>query len=104
MALDMRIEATSGVAATVVPEDIAAELQEAYDALAKLPVTRQITVDFPDEAAARLFVKQGKAWAAAQDPPLTFFRRGDVKGNPTRVSFRIFIPRAKGETESEVTA
>jgi hypothetical protein len=115
MPLNMTIEVTSGVAATEVPADVAADLAEAYAALAKLPVNRQVSVDFPvtdfqdlmskdgkevkvtaatqAASAARVFVKQGKAWAAAQTPMLTFARKGDIKGNPTRVSFRIYVPR-----------
>lgn len=95
MALDMTIEVTSGVAATEVPEDIATDLLEAYNALKELPVNRQVSVNFADAKAARTFVKQGKAWAAAQIPALTFARKGDVKGNPSRVSFRIYVPRAE---------
>src|SRR5208282_678839 len=49
MALQMRIEVSSGVAATEVPDDIATELQEAYDALKPLPVNRVVVVDFTAE-------------------------------------------------------
>ena len=132
MALQMRIEVSSGVAATEVPDDIATELQEAYDALKPLPVNRVVVVDFTaedyagpkkidgkdvtaDQMAAwnaRRFVRQGKAWAAAQKVTvpiyaedgettvgsrksvLTFARKGDIKGLPARVSFRIYVPRA----------
>jgi hypothetical protein len=136
MGLNMVIEVTSGVAATEVPADIASDLQEAYDALAKLPVNRMVSVDFTadgyagpakvagkvvtdDEKAAwnaRRFVKQGKAWATAQtvtvpvtdddgkaigsrESALAFARKGDIKGNPSRVSFRIYVPRPSEDAE-----
>lgn len=140
MPLNMRIEVTSGVAATDVPEDIAEELQEAYDALKTLPVNRVVVVDFDGtedyagpakqdgkpvttefKAAwcARRFVKQGKAWAAAQtvtvpvlaedgetqtgtrESALAFARKGDIKGQPARVSFRIYVPREKTEDSED---
>lgn len=144
MPLNMRIEVSSGVAATDVPDDIAAELQEAYDALKPLPVNRVVVVDFTaDDAkdyngpakidgkpvtddqkaawAARRFVKQGKAWSAAQEvvvpifgedgetavgsrkTNLTFARKGDIKGMPSRVSFRIYVPREKEDAETTET-
>jgi len=108
MALNMRIEVTSGVAATEVDEETAKDLQEAYDALKPLPVNRQVVVDFDDAKSAREFVRKGKAWAAAQEVTredgtkthLEFARKGDVKANPTRVAFRIYIPRpAKTDAE-----
>lgn len=98
--MDMEIEVTSGVEATEVPEDVAADLTEAYNALKNLPVNRQVSVTFADAKAARLFVRQGKAWAAAQTPALTFARKGDVKALPARVSFRIYVPREPKATEA----
>jgi len=100
MALNMRIEITSGVSATEVDEETAKDLQDAYNALKDLPVNRQVVVDFEDAKSAREFVRQGKAWAAAQTPALTFARKGNVKENPTRVAFRIYVPRA-GDTSAE---
>ena len=99
--LDMQIEVTSGVAATEVDEDYALDFAEAYEALSKLPVNRQVSVDLPTAKDASNYVKQGKAWSAAQEvtredgskTPLVFARKGDIKGNPTRVSFRIYVPR-----------
>jgi hypothetical protein len=92
--MDMEIVATSGVAATEVPEDVAIDLAEAYAALSKLPANRMVnTPNFPDEKAAKQFVRQGKAWATENG--LQFARKGDIKGNPTRVSFRIWKPKAK---------
>jgi hypothetical protein len=99
MPLDMTITATTGPRTVEVPEDRAADLQDAFLALSELPVNRQVNVDFPDAKSAREFVRQGKAWAASQttldgDPlPLVFARKGDIKGNPTRVSFRIYVPK-----------
>jgi hypothetical protein len=138
MAINMRIEVTSGVAATAVPDDAAEDFQAAYDALKGLPVNRQATTDpFTPEGYAgpakidgkevtdaqksawnaRLWVRQGKAWAAAQtvtvpestdkdgkvtpeyESPLVFARKGDVKGNPTVVSFKIYVPRKGDDVE-----
>lgn len=107
MALNMRVVVTSGVAATEVPEDIAADLAEAYAALKDLPVNRAVDVDFDDAKAARVFVKQGKAWAVGQKGPngrsLTFSRKGDIKGYPKRVTFRIYEVR-EGEKPAEPEA
>jgi hypothetical protein len=95
MALDITITATSGAAVTVVPDDVAAELTETYAALKALPVSRCATAKFPSPKAAREFVRQGLAWAAANE--LTFVRRA-VPGNdkisdaPDTVSFRIYVP------------
>lgn len=142
--MEIRIEASSGVATTEVPDDVAKDLQDTYDALKSLPVSRVAVVDFTaDDAtdyngpakidgqpvtddykaawAARRFVRQGKAWASRQEvtvdavtakdgtvtpaytSPLAFARKGDVKGNPTRVSFRIYVPRKGEETPAEET-
>lgn len=130
MSLQMRIEVSSGVEATEIPESRAKDLQEAYEALAKLPVNRMATADFPEEGetyggpakidgkpvteaykaawCARRFVRQGKAWAATQTGPngrpLVFMRKGDVKGNPSRVSFRIYEMRETDSETSETSA
>jgi len=124
MPLNMRIESTN---VTSVPEDVATELAEAYAALKPLPSTRMLTTDpFTSEGydgpnkidgkdvteeykaatMARKFVRQGKAWAESQtgdnDRPLMFVRKGDVKGNPTVVSFRIYEQKTqKEQTKSE---
>ena len=125
MAVNMRIEPTSGPRTVEIPEDVAADLSAAYDALKDLPVNRQVTSDpFTSEGYegpakihgepvtddykaaynARRFVRQGKAWAATQTGPngrpLTFVRKGDVKGNPSVVSFRIYEVRETAEAES----
>lgn len=124
MALNMSIVVTSGVAATEVPEDVAQDLAEAYAALADLPVNRAVVVDFTSEGYegpakvdgkpatdayksawnARRFVKQGKSWAAGQTGPngraLSFARKGDIKGLPSRVTFRIYEVREDGEAEA----
>lgn len=91
MALDISIVATSGTSTTEVPEDVATDLAEVYETLKDLPSTRAAVVDFKDAVSARLFVKQGKAWAEARG--LSFQRRGPVADNPERVTFRIVVPR-----------
>jgi hypothetical protein len=128
---DMEIVVTSGVEVTEIADEYAADFKEAYEALAKLPVNRM--VNYPtfltaadpanpteDEIKAgaklaRAFVRQGKAWAAAQEivvpivdgegnitgsrvTALMFARKGNVKANPCRVSFRIYAPRAGSVT------
>ena len=105
MAINMKIVQTSGPRTVEVPEDIATDLAAAYEALKDLPVNRMVTTDpFEDAKAARLFVRQGKAWAATQtgpnSRPLVFVRKGDVKGNPVVVSFRIYEARESAEAES----
>lgn len=76
--------------AVEVPAEVAQDLKDTYEALANLPTNNKAVVDFPDKAAANLFVRQGKAWAT--DNELTFARKGSVKENPTRVEFRIYKP------------
>lgn len=95
MALNMSIIVTSGVGAVDVPEDIAKDLADAFDALKKLPSNRAVVVDFEDVAGARDFVRMGKTWAATQTPEteggeILFVRKGDIKGEPKRVTFRIY--------------
>lgn len=134
--LNMTIEVTNKVSVEDIPDVVAETCQEAYDALAKLPTTRMVSIDFgPEDYAgpakidgtdatdaqksawnARRFVRQGTAWAqntevtvpvtdkdgtvtGERTSALSFRRMGDVKGNPKRVSFRIYMPRpAKTET------
>lgn len=126
MPLNMSIEVSS---TTEVPEDIAQDLAEAYVALAKLPANRQVIVDFDSTGYAgpakvddkpvteayksawnaRRFCRQAKAWAASQtvlredgtETTLVFGRRGNVKENPSRVAFRIYVPRPGKDAESE---
>jgi hypothetical protein len=98
--MEISIEVSGGVAATHVPEDVATDLQATYEALAKLPNNRVAVVDFGEAKEARLFCKQGRAWAEStivDGQPLTFSRRGDVKANPRRVSFRIYRPATQEE-------
>jgi len=104
VALNMTISATSGVAATVVDDETAADLTEAYEALKAMPVSNQVNVDFPDTKSAKEFARMGRAWALAQTPPLTFARMGDVKALPNRVSFRIYTSSPRGPlTEAQKT-
>ena len=126
MAVNMKIEATSGPRTAEVPEDIAADLSAAYDALKDLPVNRQVTTDpftsdgyegadkikgepvteeYKAAYNARKFVRQGKVWARTQTGPngrpLVFMRKGDIKGNPAVVSFRIYEVRETSDDTSE---
>lgn len=91
MPLNITITQSSGPTTIDVPEDVAHDLQTVYEALKELPVNNMANVDFDDAKAARLFVKQGKAWAEQQG--LQFARRGVVKDNPKRVSFRVYDPK-----------
>lgn len=108
MALEITIVKTSGVGAIEVPEDVATDLKDAWEALRDLPNNRLAVVDFDTPEAARLFVRQGKTWAAAQQvegpqgefAPLEFSRRGNVSEEPKRVQFRIYRP----DTEKEKAA
>ena len=105
--MDRTIVATEKNYRVDVPEDVAASFLEDYEALANLPVTRQIQADFkaedfPDKdgkpskdnaaKAARLYARQGRSWA--EDNGLKFVRKGDIKAQPTRVTYRIYAPKA----------
>ena len=105
MAINMQIALTSGPRTVEVPEDIATDLAAAYDALKELPVNRMVTTDpFPNAKDAKLFCRQGKAWAATQTGPsgrpLVFARKGNIKENPLVVSFRIYEARETTEAGS----
>lgn len=94
---NIRIMPTSGTAVTEVPDEVATDLRDTYEALKNLPVTRAAVQEFDSPEAARLFVRQGIAWAAAQEPPLEFMRRprpgsDKIKDNATTVAFRIYVP------------
>lgn len=108
--MDRTIVATEKNYSVDVPDDVAAIFLEDYEALSKLPVTRQIQADFkaedyPDKdgkpskdnatKAARLYTRQGRAWAEANN--LKFARKGDIKSNPTRVTYRIYAPKTDDE-------
>lgn len=95
MALNITISATSGTAVTEVPEDVASDLRATYDALKDLPNTRVATAEFDTPQLARLFVRQGTAWAAANN--LEFVRKAvpgyeKISDMPNHVSFRIYVP------------
>jgi hypothetical protein len=94
--MDFNIVTTSGVTATEVPDELAEELTAVYEKLATLPVNRAMSVDFADAKSARQFARQAKAWAVQNG--LAFARKGDIKGLPQRVTFRIYVPR-NAETE-----
>jgi len=109
MGVNITIVKTSGPGAVEVPDDVAKDCAETYAALKDLPSNRAATTDpFEDAKAARLWCKQARTWAETQDPPLKFVRRGDIKGEPTVVEFRIYLPkedegrgRPKGSAEKE---
>jgi hypothetical protein len=82
------------------------------------PATEKQTSEELAAKAARQWVRQGKAWAAntevvlpitdadgnvtgSRTTHLVFVRKGDVKGNPTRVSFRVYAPRPGKDEASE---
>jgi len=98
-----------------VPEDVAKDLADVYEALSKLPVTRVANVDFETKEAVSLFMRQAKAWCATHKDaegnaaPLTFTRKGDAKGNPLRLTFRVYVPmdmsdEAKAARKAEAEA
>jgi hypothetical protein len=108
-----------------VDEDTAADLQDAWSHLKNLPSTRAAVMDFdaddyegPDKEngkvltadqkaakAARLFVRKAKVWAESQKGPhgrrLAVVRKGDVSGQPSRVTFRIYEMREDETPEPE---
>jgi hypothetical protein len=90
MGRKITITATSGIAATEVTEEDATEFAEVYETLERLPSGNQANVDFDTKAEANAYVRVGKAWAEREE--LVFARKGPVKANPTRVSFRIYAP------------
>jgi hypothetical protein len=98
MTLNMRLIQTSGTATLEVPEDIASDLQEAYDSLKTLPVNHAVTVNFDTKKEADLFVRQANAWAGQNN--LKFFRKGDIKGEPATVTFRIYVPRNQTDSST----
>lgn len=104
MALNMQVIVTSGTGTVDVPEDRAADLQEAYEALKGLPKNRAITVTFDTIPEAKLFAAQGRTWAAAHEPALEFMRSGDIKGEPLSVTFRIYQPNPRGPLTAEEKA
>ena len=87
-------QTTRTTTAVEVPADLAKEFAEVYDALAPLSSFNKANVDFDDAAEARLYTRQGKAWAESHG--LTF-KRYDTRANPVRVSFRIYKPEEKSE-------
>ena len=119
MPLNMHIVPTNTV---TVPGWVADELADAYETLKSLTVSNMLSTDpftgedytgpakvngeevtEEDKAAynARKFVRQGKAWAASQTGDngrsLVFVRKGDIKGDPAVVSFRIYELRGTSE-------
>lgn len=127
MSVKIRLEVIPRtVPAVEVPDDMAADLAEVYKALAELPADRCATTDpFTAEGYegpakidgnpatteykaawnARRYVRQGKAWCATQTGPngrpLVFARKGDIKGNPSVVSFRIYEQRERTQATGQ---
>jgi hypothetical protein len=94
MGVNITITKTSGPGAVEVPDDVAQDCADTYALLKDLPSNRAATTDpFADAKAARLWCKQATTWAEQQEPALKFSRRGDIKGNPTVVTFRIYEPK-----------
>ena len=105
MTRNMTMIITSGTGAVTITDELAEEFQEAWDAIQAAPKNRALTTDFDTPAEARDWVRAGKAWAASQEPQLEFDRRGDVKGLPAQVTFRIYLPNPRGPlTEEEKAA
>ena len=99
--MDMELVSTSGPQ-TVDYSDVESDLTLAYQKLASLPVNRAVAITFPSAMDARRFARQGRAWAA--DNGLTFVRKGDVKGEPEKVTFRIYVPRNSETTSADTNA
>lgn len=104
MAIDMTVIVTSGAEAIDVPEDVAADLAEAYQALQGMPKNRALTANFPSEAEAKMFARRGRAWAASQEPELEFTRRKELETTETMVVFRIHKPNPRGPLTDEEKA
>lgn len=105
----------------MVSVDFPEEGENDYSGPAKID-GKPVTDAYKAAWYARRFVKQGKAWAASQrvtvpavvaddgtittpeyESHLTFARKGDIKGKPERVSFRIYVPRRGEDAETETT-
>jgi hypothetical protein len=98
MAHEVNIRKTSGAGATVVDDENAAEFAEVYAMLKDMPVNNAADVDFDSAKEARRYSAEGRAWAAENG--LVFTRKGDIKNNPKRVSYRIY---EAGETRGPLT-
>ena len=86
--MDITITAT-GV--TELTEEEIADLQDTYEHLSKLPANRVANIEFETAEEATGYAKAFKAWAV--DNGHKFLRKGDIKGNPTRLTFRIYDGR-----------
>ena len=84
-----------------VPDNVASTLNDVHAALQGLPADRAANIDFPDEDAVKVFLKQAKQHS--DDNGRRFTRVGDIKGKPTRVSFRVVTKRAPADTAADGT-
>lgn len=107
--MDITIKALSGPSTATVPEDVARDLQDAWDALRELPASQAGFAYFETPQQAREFVRQGTIWAASHPDGLEFGRRAPGNGmkisdEPGTVAFRIYLnaeTRAKVKAERE---
>lgn len=90
MALEMVMIATNAV---TYDDELAKDLQEAFEALQDQPNTRAITVQFDTRTDASRFVREAKSWAA--DNGLVFTRKPKLETVEGQVVFRIYTPREK---------
>jgi len=95
MARDFSIIVTNVAEPT---DEEAQELQEVFETLANLPNTRAAVTDFDNPQEARAYVRRATAWADSQG--YKFARKGDIKGEPNRVTFRVYKPKPSAEAAS----
>lgn len=86
MPLNMKLVATSGSAVLTIPEDVKADLFEAYTALANQPSSRAIEVEFDTESDAKQFCKYARAYAVQNG--LKFYRKPNTDAEVVR--FRLY--------------
>ena len=94
--MDITITAT-GV--TELTEDEITDLVDTYQTLKNLPANRVANIDFDTPEEATGYAKAFKAWAV--DNGHKFLRKGDIKGNPARLTFRIYDGRDASEPAVE---
>ena len=92
--MDITITAT-GV--TELTEEEVADLIDTYAALKGLPANRVANIDFETPEEATSYAKAFKAWAV--DNGHKFLRKGDIKGNPTQLTFRIYDGRETADDQ-----
>lgn len=93
MALNISLVKTTRTSASeplVIPDDVAKDLQDTYEALVDESPFINARVEFATADEARLFARQARAWAAVHGK--NFSRKGSVKDNPLVVLFRVYDP------------